>query len=139
LGVDRWVGWKSGRWDVAEQSHVCGVGAAVDVIEGKWKTFILWTLAERPRRFGETRRLLPGISEKVLTQQLRELEVDGVVHREVYDEVSLRVEYSLTVKGVMLYEALELLDTWGRQHLEMKPTLIGGLGAPPSDSSLASI
>ncbi|MFF3600479.1 winged helix-turn-helix transcriptional regulator [Kitasatospora indigofera] len=119
------------------QAHVCGVGAAVDVIEGKWKTFVLWTLAERPRRFGETRRLVPGISEKVLTQQLRELEADGVVHREVYDEVPSRVEYSLTAKGVRLFEALELLDTWGRQHLGTGSGTVGGLGAPPPDSSPA--
>ncbi|MDJ0344445.1 helix-turn-helix domain-containing protein [Streptomyces sp. H10-C2] len=133
------VSWKWEGWDVVEQSHVCGVGAAVDVIEGKWKTFILWVLAERPRRFGEARRLLPGISEKVLTQQLRELETDGVVHREVYDEVPPRVEYSLTSKGVLLYEALEVLDTWGRQHLEMRSMVIGGLGAPLPGSSLDSI
>ncbi len=122
---------------MVEQSHVCGVGAAVDVIEGKWKTFILWVLAERPRRFGETRRLVPGISEKVLTQQLRELEADGVVQREVHDEVPPKVEYSLTAKGVLLHEALELLDAWGRQHLEVESIPVGGLRAAPSDSPLA--
>ncbi len=122
-----------------ENSHVCGVGAAVDVIEGKWKTFILWTLADRPRRFGEARRLVPGISEKVLTQQLRELEADGVVHREVYEEVPPRVEYSLTSKGRSLFEALELLDAWGRRHLEVKSVSVGGLGAPPPDSAPAAV
>ncbi|MGC5016191.1 winged helix-turn-helix transcriptional regulator [Streptosporangium sp. DT93] len=110
---------------MTDGSHVCGVGAAIDVVQGKWKTFILWTLAERPRRFGETRRLVPGISEKVLTEQLRELEADGVVHREVYDESPPRVEYSLTAKGLTLFAALDLLDAWGRRHLEGDRTMAG--------------
>ncbi|MEU4833675.1 helix-turn-helix domain-containing protein [Streptosporangium sp. NPDC023615] len=124
---------------MADGSHVCGVGAAVDVVQGKWKTFILWTLAEGPRRFGETRRLMPGISEKVLTEQLRELEGDGIVHREVYDESPPRVEYSLTAKGLALLEALELLDVWGRRHLEEERIRVGVRGAPEPGSPLSPI
>ncbi|MGW6914357.1 winged helix-turn-helix transcriptional regulator [Kitasatospora sp. NPDC054939] len=112
--------------------HVCGVGAAISVIEGKWKVFILWVLAERPRRFGETRRLVTGISEKVLTQQLRELEADGLVHREAYDEALLRVEYSLTSKGQRIYGMLEQLDSWGQDHLAERSSVVSDkvLGAP---------
>ncbi|MEV6728573.1 MULTISPECIES: helix-turn-helix domain-containing protein [unclassified Streptomyces] len=94
----------------------CGVAAAMSVIDGKWKVSLLWELEQRPRRFGELRRLVPGISEKVLAAQLRELETDGIVHREVYDEVPPRVEYSLTPPGQELNTALEALGAWGTKH-----------------------
>ncbi|MEU4179246.1 helix-turn-helix domain-containing protein [Streptomyces sp. NPDC026589] len=68
---------------------------------------ILWALDERLRRFGELRRSLPGISEKVLAQQLRELEADGIVRRTVFEETPPRVEYELTKAGAELYSALE--------------------------------
>ncbi|CAM5431453.1 transcriptional regulator [Streptomyces avidinii] len=95
----------------------CGIAAAVSVIDGKWKVSILWELEQRPRRFGELRRLVPGVSEKVLAAQLRELEVDGIVHREVYDEVPPRVEYSLTPLGQDLNDALAPLGAWGTRRL----------------------
>ncbi|MBT2466759.1 helix-turn-helix transcriptional regulator [Streptomyces sp. ISL-66] len=95
----------------------CGIAAAMSVIDGKWKVSILWELEQRPRRFGELRRLVPGVSEKVLAAQLRELEVDGIVHREVYDEVPPRVEYSLTPLGQDLSGALAALGAWGTKHL----------------------
>ncbi|MYT24128.1 transcriptional regulator [Streptomyces sp. SID7760] len=99
----------------------CGVAAAMAVIDGKWKVSLLWELQQRPRRFGELRRLVPGISEKVLAAQLRELETDGIVHREVYDEVPPRVEYSLTPLGRELDEALSSLGAWGARHLLPAP------------------
>jgi DNA-binding HxlR family transcriptional regulator len=89
----------------------------MDVIGGKWKVLLLWALNERPHRFGELRRELPGVTEKVLTAQLRELEADGIVRREVYDEVPPRVEYSLTPLGVSLNEALAPLGAWGRENI----------------------
>jgi len=96
----------------------CGLDAAVAVVGGKWKPLILWALAgDEPRRFGELRRSLPGVSEKMLTQQLRELEHDGIVHREVYREVPPRVEYSLTALGRTLNEALAPLGDWGDANL----------------------
>ncbi|MGV4984749.1 winged helix-turn-helix transcriptional regulator [Streptomyces sp. NPDC001709] len=98
-------------------AYVCGVDAAMDVIGGKWKGLVLWALHERPHRFGELRRALPGVSEKVLAAQLRELEADGIVHREEYDEVPPRVEYSLTERGALLNEALAPLGEWGREHV----------------------
>ncbi|WP_106396374.1 winged helix-turn-helix transcriptional regulator [Actinocorallia populi] len=96
---------------------ICGIDAAMDVIGGKWKVLILWELTDRPRRFGELRRSLAGVSEKVLASHLRELEADGIVHREAHDEVPPRVEYSLTPLGVSLNEALEPLGAWGREHV----------------------
>ncbi|MFC7381289.1 winged helix-turn-helix transcriptional regulator [Sphaerisporangium rhizosphaerae] len=98
-------------------TYVCGIDAAMDVIGGKWKVLILWALNQRPCRFGELRRLLPGVSEKVLASHLRELEADGVVHREAYDEVPPHVEYSLTPLGVSLNEALAPLGAWGRENV----------------------
>ncbi|MET9392084.1 helix-turn-helix domain-containing protein [Streptomyces sp. NPDC006624] len=98
-------------------AYVCGIDAAMDVIGGKWKVLILWALDERPRRFGELRRELPGITEKVLASHLREMEADGLVHREAYDEVPPRVEYSLTDRGASLNEALEPLGAWGRAQV----------------------
>ncbi|WP_030812650.1 winged helix-turn-helix transcriptional regulator [Streptomyces sp. NRRL S-337] len=97
--------------------YECGLDAAVDVIGGKWKVLLLWALAERPHRFGELRRGLPKITEKVLTQQLRELEADGIVHRETFPEVPPRVEYSLTEAGHSLNEALAPLGAWGTAHM----------------------
>ncbi len=98
-------------------AHVCGVDAAMDMIGGKWKVLILWALGEGTHRFGALRRELPGVTEKVLTAQLRELEADGIVHREEYREVPPRVEYALTARGVALNEALVPLGAWGRAHV----------------------
>ncbi|MBG0855426.1 helix-turn-helix transcriptional regulator [Streptomyces spinoverrucosus] len=102
-------------------SYVCGVDAAMDVIGGKWKVLILWALHVRPHRFGELRRELPGVTEKVLAAQLRELEADGIVHREVYEEVPPRVEYSLTPRGETLNEALAPLGAWGKANVLAEP------------------
>jgi DNA-binding HxlR family transcriptional regulator len=98
-------------------AYVCGIDAAMDVVGGKWKVLILWALDERTCRFGELRRLVPGVTEKVLAAHLREMEADGIVRREVYDEVPPRVEYSLTSLGVSLNEALAPLGVWGREHV----------------------
>ncbi|MFC9246816.1 winged helix-turn-helix transcriptional regulator [Streptomyces sp. NPDC057136] len=98
-------------------AYVCGIDAAMDVVGGKWKGLILWALNEQAYRFGELRRQVPGITEKVLTSHLRELEVDGIVHREVHAEVPPRVEYSLTPLGIKLNEALEPLGVWGRENI----------------------
>ncbi|MEU6594526.1 helix-turn-helix domain-containing protein [Streptomyces sp. NPDC046881] len=106
-------------------AYMCGTDAAMDIIDGKWKVSILWVLGECGTcRFGELRRQLPGVTEKVLAAQLRELEADGVVHREEYDEVPPRVEYTLTQSGLQLNEALEPLGSWGRRHV------LGGAPAP---------
>lgn len=102
----------------AQDPNVCGVTVAVAVIDGKWKTALLWLLESGPHRPGELRRQLPGLSEKVLTQALREMEADELVHREVYDELPLRTEYSLTAFGRDLSEALAPLSDWGHRRLE---------------------
>jgi DNA-binding HxlR family transcriptional regulator len=98
----------------------CPVEATLGVIGGKWKVVILFWLKDQTLRFGELRRKIPGVSERVLTQQLRELEADGIVHREVYPEVPPRVEYSLTDYGRTLRPITELMCDWGKKHLRRK-------------------
>ena len=100
------------------QTYGCGLEAALAVVGGKWKPIVLWQLAQAPRRFGELRRLVTGISEKMLIQQLRELEADGIVIRKDFQEIPPRVEYSLTEFGVSLGQALSPLCEWGREHTE---------------------
>jgi len=98
--------------------YICGIDAAMDVVAGKWKSLILWELENYgTRRFGELRRGLPGVSEKMLIQHLREMEADELVHREVYREVPPRVEYSLTEHGRSLNEALGPLGDWGTERI----------------------
>lgn len=89
----------------------------MDVIGGKWKVLILWALNEQTCRFGELRRSIPGVTEKVLAAQLRELEADGIVRREAHPEIPPRVEYSLTPLGISLNDALASLGAWGRAHI----------------------
>lgn len=97
--------------------YICGIDAAMDVVSGKWKSLILWELNNYgTRRFGELRRGLPGVSEKMLIQHLREMEEDRLIHREVYREVPPRVEYSLTEDGKSLNQALRPLGEWGKKR-----------------------
>jgi DNA-binding HxlR family transcriptional regulator len=99
------------------QAYDCGLEAALAVVGGKWKPIVLWRLSGGPRRFGELRRLVTGISEKMLIQQLREMEGDGIVARKDFREIPPRVEYALTEFGVSLAEALRPLCDWGREHM----------------------
>ncbi|WP_348643117.1 winged helix-turn-helix transcriptional regulator [Mesorhizobium sp. B2-3-4] len=88
------------------------------MISGKWKALLLWQIHKAPARFGELKRLVPDISEKMLIQQLREMEADGIVHREIFPEVPPRVEYSITEFGIELDNALIPLALWGKQHAD---------------------
>jgi DNA-binding HxlR family transcriptional regulator len=103
---------------MATRTYNCPVEAAVDVFGGKWKAVILWWLHERTWRFAELRRQIPGITEKMLTQQLRELEADGIVARRVYATVPPKVEYSLTEYGRSLKRALRAICDWGQGHIK---------------------
>ncbi len=82
------------------------------LVAGKWKFAILWRLSEGTRRFGELQKQLPNISQGILTQQLRELERDGIVHREIYKEIPPKVEYSLTDIGQSFVPILTAVFEW---------------------------
>jgi DNA-binding HxlR family transcriptional regulator len=96
-----------------------GVKATLDIIGGKWKPIILWHLAEGKLRFSELQKTVPGISQKILTQQLRELEADNIIHREVYKQIPPKVEYWTTDYGKTLHPLLEKIGNWGCLHLHM--------------------
>jgi DNA-binding HxlR family transcriptional regulator len=103
---------------MAKRTYTCGLDAAIAVMGGKWKGLILFALGDGPLRFGELRRAVPGISERMLILQLREMEASGLLNRESYHQVPPRVEYSLTDFGRSLNEVLAPLGEWGEQHLE---------------------
>jgi DNA-binding HxlR family transcriptional regulator len=103
---------------MGQNAYSCGLEAALQVVGGKWKVLILWPLHTGTRRFGELRRLVPGISEKMLIQHLKEMEADGIVSRKVFKEVPPRVEYALTKFGESLCEALCPLCEWGALHMK---------------------
>jgi len=96
----------------------CPVETALDVLAGKWKILILWYLRSDTKRFNELQKLLPRTTQKMLIQKLRELEEDGIVHREVYPVVPPKVEYSLTEYGKTLKPILKQLYLWGEIHKE---------------------
>lgn len=96
----------------------CPVEAALSLIGGKYKCIILWHLMQGTHRYGELHRLIPQATSKMLTQQLRELEADGVIHREVYPVVPPRTEYSLTVRGESLAPIVQAMCDWGKVNME---------------------
>lgn len=117
----------------------CPIDAAMSMIGGKWKALLLFHLLDGPRRFGELQRLLVsggvGITQRMLTLQLRELQQDGVIARAVHAQLPLRVEYSLTATGASLREVVMALRAWGTTYLQAH----GGEVAPcsPAMPSLA--
>ncbi|QHG23855.1 helix-turn-helix domain-containing protein [Pseudomonas sp. DTU12.1] len=98
------------------EAFACPVAFTVDVIGGKWKSLILFHLMSGTKRFNEVRRLIPDITQRMLTLQLRELEVDGIIHREIYREVPPKVEYSLTELGSSLAPLVSAMREWGAVH-----------------------
>jgi len=96
----------------------CPVEATLEVIGGKWKGIILHHLLAETVRFNQLRRLMPEITQRMLTKQLRELEADRLISRKVYPEVPPKVEYSMTEYGYTLVPVIQALRTWGTQHLQ---------------------
>ncbi|QZP32237.1 winged helix-turn-helix transcriptional regulator [Pseudomonas sp. DR48] len=94
----------------------CGLNATLRIISGKWKPLVLFFLRDGPKRYGELKRLIPGVSDKVLIQQLKDLEADRVLARNDYKEVPPRVDYTLTSIGRSLAEAIIPLCTWGTEN-----------------------
>ena len=109
-----WAHMRHKRYDC---NFGCPVEACVEVIGGKWKGVILFHLLGGTKRFNELLRLIPGVTQRMLTRQLRELEDDQVVERKIYAEVPPKVEYTLTEFGRTLEPVLRTLQGWGSQYL----------------------
>jgi len=101
----------------------CPVQGTINVLSGKWKVLVVWHLGFASRRFAELRDLLPGVSEKVLVGQLKQLEADGVVERRSKATVPPQVTYSLTAAGVQLIPMMTEMCHWGTRHLGIPPNL----------------
>ena len=103
---------------------ICGLDAALRVTGGKWKPLILFFLGSGPKRYGELKRCVRGVSDKMLIQQLKELEAHGIVARKDYQEIPPRVDYSLTPFGESLIDALRPLCGWGETHMPKIATIL---------------
>jgi DNA-binding HxlR family transcriptional regulator len=101
---------------MAKKTYHCGVGPAFDVVGGKWKAPILWELHGGSLRFGELKRRIHGVSEKMLIQQLKELERDRLITRSVLNQVPPHVQYAVTDWGVSLNKALSSIADWGERY-----------------------
>jgi DNA-binding HxlR family transcriptional regulator len=101
----------------------CEKELTLSIIGGKWKMIILWHIGlSSPKRFSELKKLLPNVTQKMLTTQLRELERDGIIHRKVYPQVPPKVEYTLTEHGLKLIPILELMYEWGKNYISEMET-----------------
>jgi len=100
------------------KDYNCFFQLATEIIGGKWKSMVLWALKNGIKRNGELKKMIPKISQKMLTQQLRELEDAGVVERIIYQEIPPRVEYKLTTFGKKLIPILQDLHDWGKDYAQ---------------------
>jgi DNA-binding HxlR family transcriptional regulator len=123
---------------MAQDNTPCPVTTALSVIGGKWKVIILWHLQDGVKRFGELQRQVKGISQKMLTQELRDLEESGLVGRKVYPVVPPKVEYSLTETGWSLKPVLEQLCEWGKGYRKFREGLDGASDSAVESRQLAS-
>lgn len=105
------------------KTYHCALDITMDFIGGKWKTVVLWYLRKGCKRFSELKKLIPAITEKMLSLQLKQLEKDEIIQRKIYAEVPPRVEYSLTKKGQTLLPVLEAIAAWGRNTAATQGTL----------------
>ncbi|WP_411880886.1 winged helix-turn-helix transcriptional regulator [Polaromonas sp. YR568] len=109
----------------------CGLNATLRIISGKWKPLVLFFLRDGSKRYGELKRLIPGVSHKVLIQQLKDLEADQVLARTDYQEVPPRVDYTLTPLGRGLADAILPLCTWGSEHMAEMTSIFAKRDALP--------
>lgn len=110
--------------------YQCSMELTLDLIGGKWKALILWNLRESTLRFSELKRTLPKITQKMLTQQLRELEGSGLVSRFIYTQIPPKVEYSLTPAGKSLLPILETLCQWGLNYANAAEPILEKKASP---------
>ncbi|HAJ93032.1 MAG TPA: ArsR family transcriptional regulator [Gammaproteobacteria bacterium] len=107
--------------DTEQNTHSgfgCPLEVAIEIIGGKWKVPILYHLQSGTKRFNELKRLMPRVTQRMLTKQLRELEHDQIIHRKVYAEIPPRVEYSITEFGLTLSPLLKVLHAWGTEYFD---------------------
>lgn len=109
----------------------CGLDATLHIISGKWKPLVLFFLRDGPKRYGELKRLTQGVSDKVLIQQLKDLEADHVLVRTDYHEVPPRVDYALTPLGRSLADALVPLCTWGNENMAVTARIVAARDTVP--------
>ncbi|WP_025683416.1 winged helix-turn-helix transcriptional regulator [Paenibacillus maysiensis] len=110
------MGDRRNKYGASPDMQACPVETTLDVIGGKWKGIILYQLLDGTKRFNEFRRLNPEITQFMLTLQLRELERDGIIHREIYKEIPPKVEYSLTDFGRTLEPVIMSMKAWGESY-----------------------
>ena len=103
------------RYELDGTFYYCPVDLTLSVIGGRWKGLVFWNLRDGAKRFGEMKKILVGINDKMLTQVLRELEKSGVVNRKVYEVIPPKVEYSLTEKGKELLPVMQQMSEWGNR------------------------
>jgi len=111
-------------YKINNHTYHCAMDVTMNFIGGKWKTIVLWYLREKTLRFGELKKQIPDITEKMLSLQLKKLEEDGLVQRVVFAEVPLRVEYSLTEFGQTLKPVVDAIAKWGRSLGEAEGKLV---------------
>lgn len=99
-----------------KDEYICSLGLTIDLIGGKWKLMILWYLINGPKRFTELKKSIPNITQKILTEQLRELEDTSIISRKVYAAIPPKVEYSMTRYGESLIPIIDSLCTWSKTY-----------------------
>jgi DNA-binding HxlR family transcriptional regulator len=103
------------RYKIDGTFYFCPVDLTLSVIGGRWKSLVFWNLRTGTKRYGELKKILIGINDKMLTQVLRELEQNGIVARQVYEKVPPKVEYTLTKEGESLLPVMKLMSEWGEK------------------------
>ena len=115
---------KKYKYRLNNQDFHCALDVTMHYIGGKWKTVVLWYLIKQKRRFGELKALIPDITDKMLSLQLKSLEEDGIIKRTVFPEVPPRVEYEYTENGKSIIPVIEAIAKWGRQKAETEGRMV---------------
>lgn len=115
---------KKYKYRMLNQDFHCALDVTMHYIGGKWKTVVLWYLRNEKKRFGELKALIPDITDKMLSLQLKALEEDGIIKRTVYPEIPPRVEYAFTEEGRSLIPVVEAIANWGRTKAEFEGKIV---------------
>ncbi len=98
------------------KTYICPLDLGFETLRGKWKVVIMCHLSDGPKRYLELQRITCGVSQKVLSESLKQLEVDGIITKHIFAEIPPKVEYSITEKGLELVPALKIIETWAKKH-----------------------